>query len=168
MSKVRWIHNPFTFHVPVRLGSKPEVGYNGQNLRTTVTMGTALINDRPVHINMQGGNHVDSTISITIEDNDFSTGNVVLILNDEYTITFGLDFIIGADVDETAANLSSCVNNIPGFLSTSLDEVCTIYTSGLKATYILKQMGSITNVSIDPDNGYFQDFSPDIEGPEID
>lgn len=167
MAKVRSIHPSFTHLVPVRIGSRPETGYNGNQLRTTVRFGVAMVGDRPVHVNLSSSVPTDSVLTLLIADNDFSGGRVQITLDEQYTLTSGLDFLIGATADDTATNLSNAVNTLPGFSATAATNSVDIYTNGLRATYLLKHMGTVENILADPNDGFFRDFDPDIEGAEI-
>jgi len=65
------------------------------------------------------------TATITVADNDFSTGAVELHLDDHLLVS-GVHYAIGASATDTAHNLAAAITNLHGFNATHLLGVVSI------------------------------------------
>jgi len=112
----------------------------------------------------------NATASITVSDNDFSTGTAVLTL-DGNEILAGTHFTVGASASDTATNLAAVINALDGFIATSAAALVSVVgpTGPDGGNIILKSiyLGSITNYTLSPTTGYMAAGGPLVGPPEI-
>ncbi len=109
-----------------------------------------------------------ATAAITVANNDFTTGLAVLSLG-YHKIVSRIDFIPGAGVNDTAAEIATAVNRLPGFSATSDAAVVSIVWEGPLDEVLLdvSHYGTATNFTVSPTDRKFAVGSPRIGPPEI-
>jgi hypothetical protein len=106
--------------------------------------------------------------SITVVDNDFSTGEVILYLG-EYEFLNGEHYLVGAADTDTANNLAALINNLKGY-SASVSGGTTVDIEGppgpLGGNIMLdvEYFGTIQNFTLSPTSGFLTAGGPSI-GP---
>jgi len=82
------------------------------------------------HVGLMDGAIAPKVGSLTVADDDFTTGVAVLYLGD-FTLTSDVDYVTGGGVAVTAANIAAAILPLPGFVANAVGATVTInYTSG--------------------------------------
>jgi hypothetical protein len=105
---------------------------------------------------------------ITVASNDFTTG-VAKVTVAEHTVIAGLDFLIGADVNATAANLAAALDLFFDVEATSALAVVTVtvpYRPG-PAALTAQHLGTIVNFTLNPASGELAPSAPQLEPPRF-
>jgi len=116
------------------------------------------------------GSVSNSTGTLTISDNDFSTGVSKILLGD-YKFLSGVHFAQGVDADATATTIASMINNLPEFSASANTNVVTI--TGLSGPFSDKipfqvfYYGTIVNFTLVPTTKYLTGGGPGITAPVI-
>jgi hypothetical protein len=114
------------------------------------------------HIGLMVGAPAVKTGTLTVADNDFSTGTAVLALGD-FTLTSGIDYVIGGSVNATATNIAAAITTLPGFEATAVAADVTIdYTSGPAdiVDFRVVYYGTKTNFTLSPTDGFLGNGGP--------
>jgi hypothetical protein len=180
--KQRRVHGPaFTVtvgHFPH--GSFPDhnqpVYQNPPPLRQAVTYqaidtdGADGVQPRHVHGLLDGAKAV-KTVQLTVDDNDFSTGPVVITLG-LYELVSGVDYAIGAAAANTAVNLAAAIDNLPGYTAPVPAGVVVDVSYDLapadEVEFLVVHHGTIINFTpIVPDDGFMANGAPAITAPAL-
>lgn len=132
-------------------------------------------------ISKDGGNNINarlqtgpagphsSTGEFTVADNDFTTGQVTLILGENRVIS-DIDFIPEVLVADTAAALVVAINRLPGWAATSNGALVMVEWCGPidEVEFYALHYGTKTNFTpFVPANGFLAMGRPNITAPEL-
>lgn len=171
MSKIDYkqIWPRFRKIVAGRFGSDPSRGDNGSVLRSTIKEAVFSIKGQAFNIGVKNGIKTSGTNTITVDDNDFSTGKVYLYIGDSVFIS-GLDYMVGANAIATATNIVSAINLRVDYLTASnggTDIITLSWVDGLgKYDFKVRHTGEIVNLILSPTTGYLA-MSDAFEAPDI-
>jgi len=141
-------------------------------LRDTVTF-VPVLRDEGGNVNARNVLDVTGQYSargtITVANNDFSTGNAEVLLGD-YRLLAGLDFAIGVGVNDTATNLAAAINRLLEFgAGAAGPDLFMGYYGGTndRVTFKAHHYGTITNFTFNPPSPYdlFAQGSPGLGAP---
>lgn len=122
------------------------------------------------HVNgLLGGGYAPKTATLTVANNDFSTGSCLLILG-EYQMLAGVDYAIGGTVASTASNMAAAIDNLPGYTAVVLagSTVEITYDQGPmdEVDFSVQHLGTILNMTpLVPGSGIMANGSPTIQAP---
>ena len=145
-------------------------------LRQTATIGTIhqggavfLGGDvcRPGQMGLQGV-LTPQVGTITVADNDFTDPAEVFLGNNR--LLANVDFFPGAGVNDTATNLASAINLVPGFSAVAtLADVAVSYDSGSSSDVEFRVMhyGAVENFTLVPLDDLMTKGSPDVVEPTL-
>lgn len=105
---------------------------------------------------------------ITVASNDFTTG-VAKVTVAEHTVIAGLDFLIGAAVGATAANLAAVLDLFFDVEAAAVGAVVTVtipYRPG-PAGFEAQHLGTITNFTLVPVFGELAPSAPQLQPPRF-
>lgn len=127
---------------------------NPPKLRTAATSGNAFITGEPAVVGGVTAGYGPQVGSITVLDNDYSSGRCVLTVGD-YQLTMGVEINPGnpAAVNDGAAGIAAAVNRLPGFTASAALAVVTVtYVSDVNATvpFSVQHNGTVVNLSLTP------------------
>jgi hypothetical protein len=114
------------------------------------------------HIGLMVGTPAAKTATLTVADNDFSTGTAIITLGD-YTLTSNVDYAVDAVLANTASNIAAAITALPGFQATALAGVVTIlYTIGPAdlVDFSVVYYGTKTNFTLTPTDGLMGNGGP--------
>lgn len=121
-------------------------------------------------LNTDGGFLV-AKATFTIADNDF-TGGAVIVIGD-FALVPGVDFVVGALVNDTAVNIAASISNLPGYSATA-PGAGVVSVNGKKGPqgfvepFSVTPLGAIDNFSaVDPVLGFFTQGEPAIGPPGL-
>lgn len=166
----RWVSQPFTVVVGTVLSGDPS--RNGPNpnatlLRKTHRFGWVRTKEGYAPAGISPGARTAGSSTLVVEDNDFSTGYVTLILG-QHRLQSVHDFAIGVDADATAANIAASINRLGGYTASSVAEEVTILSSAIgEVDFRVESTGTIENFSLTPSTGLLASASPSLGGPEL-
>lgn len=106
--------------------------------------------------------------TLTVADNDFTTGWAEVILGD-YRLISVLDFAVGVAAANTATNLATAISRFPGFRATALVAVVTVvYDAPMgEVEFRVLHRGTKTNfTSLSPNTGFLGGGDPTV-GPLV-
>lgn len=157
------------------IGSRPycsDPAWDGHVLptpRQTVTLGqvtqggltiNAMVTPTSPPVGMSG--------TLTVANNDFSTGSTEILLGD-YCLINGVEYQVGALVANTATNIAAAINSMAGFSASALGAVVTIVSNETmgEIDFRVRHGGTITNFTpLAPNTGYLGGGDPAI-GPPV-
>lgn len=146
------------------------VGTYPPRLRTTITSGVVVTgNGRGVNGRIAGA-AAFQTGTITVNNNTFGNGRVVLTLGNHQLIS-GLDYEIGAGVNATATNMAAAINRLPDYSAPAPGAaiVTVSYESGSTdlVDFRVIHYGTVVNLLLGPTTGFLGGGGPSITGPLI-
>lgn len=106
--------------------------------------------------------------TVTVADNDFTTGAAELTLGDFKLLSY-IDFQPGLLDANTATVLAASVGRLPGFSASALGAVVTIRSDRCtedQLEFEVRHYGTHTNFTLSPGLGYFTVGNPQI-GPPV-
>ena len=125
------------------------------------------------HVNARMGGappHTVQTASLTVADNDFTTGIARLVLGD-YVLLSNIDYVVGGTVNATATNLAAAINNLPEFEATAnLADVDIEYHVGAanEVEFKVFHEGTKTNFTpLTPADGFMAKGEPSVSAPRL-
>lgn len=180
MIKTRRNHGlPFTVLVGnFPYGSDPSrnlpVYQNPSPIRQGVTHQILTEGDKRVSarntVGLLDGAIANKTASLTVADNDFSTGKAIIQLG-EYLITSEVDYAIGGGVNATATNIAASIDNLPRFTASPTGAQVDIGYSGGPAnivTFRVFYYGTKTNFNpISPEDGLMGNGTPNYSAVDL-
>jgi len=110
-----------------------------------------------------------STGTITVADNDFTTGSAEVILGDYHLLSY-IDFQPAVLLADTAIALAAAINRFPGFRA-SISAPGVIVVRGMngdddQVAFEVRHFGTHTNFTLSPTSGFFTVGSP-VLGPPV-
>lgn len=130
------------------------------------------------HLDLGGGKHVNgllsdtianSTATITVDDALDPSGNGSVLNLGDVTLIEGVHWeVVVGDVNSTAGNLATAINNLNGFSATALADVVSIEGVKGSSNLVFTQIGFTNNLSLDPATGTMTNGSPSVAEIEID
>ena len=112
--------------------------------------------------------YTGQTATITVANNDFTTGRALLYLGDLVIIS-GLHFLQGAGVNNTATNLAAFINGIPGWTAPAPGAAVVTVTYGGPPTddvrFEAEYHGTITNYTLAPTTRFLTNGTPALVAP---
>jgi len=138
--------------------------------RQAITHQVLTVGDNQVsaqnHVGRMDGAIAPKIASLTVADNDFSTGAAVLTLGD-FTFTAGVDYVVGGAVGATATNLAAAISTLPHYTATpSGADVDIEYTGGPadQVDFRVTYYGTITNFTpLVPATGFMDNGGPNFD-----
>jgi len=128
---------------------------------TVVGTGTGSLLTNPPWTNQTG--------SVTINDNDFTTGRAFVFIG-RYVLEAGEDFAIGGAVGATATNLALAISRLTGYTATPAGAVVNVVgpLGSQRLTWRTQVFGTKANFSaITPDSGFLAPGDPQRGGNVI-
>jgi hypothetical protein len=156
-------------------GSQPNTNVNAPFVRKTVTTQVIQTDKDAVNTNARmglSGWGIDTPAygSLTVLDNDFSTGEVIIQLGNYQLISY-IDFQPGVSVNATATAIASAISRLPGYSANAGGAVVVvIYDVGTadQIEFTVLQLGSKVNLgNLTPNNGLLAVGSPCVQPPII-
>ena len=138
-------------------------------LRQTMTVGA--VGSTPVNSGQMGlvGTLVaGQTARITVANNSFVAPAEVVLGG--YRILANVDFVPGAGVNDTAANLATAINQFPGFSATANLAVVSVLYAGDSASDVdfkVMHYGAVANFTVSPTTGLMTKGSPQVSAPLV-
>lgn len=141
-------------------GSTPDSGRNPTITRSTYEASeVAEGNRRPNVASVRAAGLADSRPSgtFTVSDNTFNTGVCIIRVGD-FEFLSGVDFIPGAGVNDTAANIANAIDALQGWAASSVGpDVTVLYPHAGKIRFEVRHLGTTVNLdSLSPSDGYLQ------------
>jgi hypothetical protein len=170
---------PFTVlvgHFPY--GSDPShnqpVFQNPPPLRQGITHQVLSVGDRRVnaqnHVGLMDGALSPKVATLTVANNDFTTGAAVITLG-QYTLTSFIDFVPAGSTALTAAALAAAISLLHGFTATDNGSDVEIeYTFGPANTvdFSVIHHGTIENFTpLVPDTGVMDNGGPNFDAVDL-
>ncbi|MEL7340988.1 MAG: hypothetical protein AAGM67_10910 [Bacteroidota bacterium] len=114
------------------------------------------------------GSPAASTGTLTILDNDFSTGRAILELG-IYELVAGEDFLVGAAATDTATNLAALISLLPGYTAVAAGADVNIEGPKDLQEEVFKVLyeGTIQNYDLVPVDGVLTPNGLSVQGPRI-
>lgn len=113
---------------------------------------------------------IASTGTITVVDNDFTTGDTTIYLG-EYELIAGIHFVVGADVNATSVVIAAAIDNLPGFSATVAAPVVTVIgptgPDSDQIEFSVVYEGTITNYTFAPTSGNLTAGTPSVSSPTV-
>lgn len=117
-----------------------------------------------------GDTPAPATATLTVVDNDFSTGDALLYLG-AYELVSALHYAIGGDVNVTATNIAAAIDNLEEFAAVAAGPVVSIDGPvGLAGTEVTLEAvfeGTIANYTLAPTFGLMTEGSPHFGTPTV-
>lgn len=130
------------------------------------------------HLDLGGGKHVNgllsdtianSTATITVDAAVDPSGNGSVLSLGEVTLIEGVHWEVAVgDVNLTASNLATAIDNLTGFSATALGDVVNVEGANGASNLVFTQVDFTENLSLDPTTGTMTNGSPTIAEIEID
>jgi hypothetical protein len=118
------------------------------------------------HVGLMDGAIAPKVGTLTVADDDFTTGVAVLYLGD-FTLTSDVDYVTGAGAATTAANLAAAITPLFGFVASAVGADVTInYTAGPAdiVPFRVVYYGTKTNfVPVTPNDGFLGNGGPHFD-----
>ena len=169
------VSKPFTTLV-ANLSGQLDVNGNPVKLRTGFDQQIVSSLKSEGHVNNIMGRldtslgFVQSSGTVTVIDNDFTTGQTLLYLG-EFELIAGIHFVVGGDVNATSVNLAAAIDNLSGFSATAVAPVVTILgPTGPDSDQIgfsVVYEGTKTNYTLAPLSGSLLQGEPSIGSPLV-
>ena len=104
--------------------------------------------------------------TVTVADNDFTTGWVEFILGD-YRLISDIEFAVGAGVNDTATNLAAAISLLPGFSASAVGADVTVLSSDTMGEIDFRALhrGTKVNLTFVPSTGFLSGGDPTIGAP---
>lgn len=106
--------------------------------------------------------------TVTVADNDFSTGQAILTILD-WVFVANLDFLVGGTVNATATALAAAIDAVPILSATALAAVVTVEAPyGLDPiTFTVLHLGTKTNYTLSPVQGVLAPTGRLLDPPQF-
>lgn len=143
--------------------------------RQAITHQIVSVGDRRVnaqnYVALIDGAIAPKVASLTVDDNDFTTGTAVITLGD-YTLTSGVDYVPGGTTAVTAANIAAAISTLPGFTATvpagSQVDIEYVYGPANQVDFSITYYGTILNFDpVDPTDGFMGNGGPNFAPPDL-
>jgi len=131
-----------------------------------------LVNNNANHLQMGvlTGSAAPATATLTVADNDFTTGAAILTIG-EYELISNIHYTPGGAVNLTAIAIATAISNLPGFSATPVaaDVVITgsIGPDGDSIAFSVVYEGTKTNFTMNPTTKFFNAGAPVVGSPVI-
>lgn len=166
------VWKPFTYQVGLRRANEGTIFQDRKPIpeRTTVSIGVYSDGRKFYMASSSASTALASSTGVNtvqVDDNAF-TYPVQLRLG-PYTLTSGVDFAVGADAVETAANLADAINltHLVTANAPALSDTVTITWLGLgKVEFEAIHMGIVANLVLTPATGFLATATPTLVGSE--
>lgn len=153
-------------------GGNPDQGHNATKVRSGFAYQNILTRAGGMGTNalIAGTPLGPQTASLTVADNDFTTGRALLYLG-EYTLIPHVDYTPGAGVNATATALAAAIDLLPQYTAQAVGAVVSI-TSTLQpveqVVFRVGYEGTIENFTpLVPATGYMAPGNPRISAPVL-
>lgn len=114
------------------------------------------------------GSPESSTASITVADAADPEGNGSVLTLGKVTLVEGLHWEVAvADVNATAANLATAIDNLSGFSASAVGAEISIEGDTGVPNIAFKVVANTDNLTLDPETGTMTNGSPSIAAPSI-
>lgn len=135
-------------------------------IRTTARTGFVHSTQITTMGNITGQPNTPANGTITVANNDFSTGRARIQLGD-WDLLSGVDFQQGALAANTASLIAAAIAALPGFGATANGAVVTVtYVNTIAdIDFRVWHYGTITNFTLSPTTGLLNFGVPAISGP---
>ena len=111
--------------------------------------------------------YAGATGTITVSSNVFT--DIATVFIGPYTFTSGVDFVVGAGVNNTATNLAAAIDALPGFSAVAVGAAITVTATpgpnGDNIQLYAAYAGSVRNFTMS--GPYLAGGSPSIGAPDI-
>lgn len=163
------VNRPFTVLVANLRG---EYDADGNPIKQRTGFEEQLVNNlqNSMQMGLMTGAPAKALSTLTVDDNDFTTGAAKLYLG-EYELISNVHYTPGGTTDLTATAIALAIGNLPGFEATALASVVTILgpygPDGDTITFEVVYEGTHTNFILAPTTGFMGDGAPVVGPPRI-
>ena len=115
------------------------------------------------------GLYVRASADLTVVDNTFT--NLAIVFIGDYTFTSGVDYAVGAGVNNTATNLAAAIDGIGGYEASAVGAVVTVTAplgpNGDNTFVDAEYTGTVQNFTVVPSTWYMTGGQPYVGPPDI-
>lgn len=151
----------------ISIAGDPSVGRNPIVSNRYHKAGPVLTTPRLQHRYLSSNPTTPSVGTITIGDNTFDPGEVLIITLGDHQLVSNIDFVPGLDTDATAANISTAINLLYDWFSTVVGSVITVYQyPGLGLIpFSVQSLGTVVHATVLPTGNYLTEAIPSFGPP---